>query len=104
MHVGDTILASAVEAGIDENWCLLGNQSTLNDFINGKYLPKIRDAPNGQYLLVHCNVGVTYTNKIYDLPGHSNTAWYNPKGVAKILSLGLVQKHHLVNYNSQYGN
>ena len=26
MHVGDTILASAAEAGIDENWCLLDNQ------------------------------------------------------------------------------
>ena len=37
MHVGDTILAAAAEAGIDENWCLLDNQSTCNAFINGKY-------------------------------------------------------------------
>ena len=36
MHVGDTILAAAAEAGIDENWCLLDNQSTCNAFINGK--------------------------------------------------------------------
>ena len=38
MYVGDTILAAAAEAGIDENWCLLDNQSTCNAFINGKYL------------------------------------------------------------------
>ena len=55
MHVGDTILAVAAEAGIDENWCLLNNQSTCNAFINGKYLSNIRDAPDGQYLRVHCN-------------------------------------------------
>ena len=36
MHVGNTILAAAAEAGIDENWCLLDNQSTCNKFINGK--------------------------------------------------------------------
>ena len=35
MHVGNTILAAAEEAGIDENWCLLDNQSTCNAFING---------------------------------------------------------------------
>ena len=29
MHVGDTILADAAEARIDENWCLLDNQSTV---------------------------------------------------------------------------
>ena len=38
MHVGNTILAAAVEAGIDENWCLLDNQLTCNTFINEKYL------------------------------------------------------------------
>ena len=25
MHVGNTILAAAEDAGIDENWCLLDN-------------------------------------------------------------------------------
>ena len=72
MHVGDTILAAAAEAGIDENWCLLDNQSTWNEFINIKYLSNIRDAPDGQYIRVHCNAGVTHTNKIVDLPGYSD--------------------------------
>ena len=65
---------------------------------------KIRDVPDGKYLRVHCNAGVTYTNNIGDLPGYSNYVWYKPKGIANTLLLRLVQKHHLVNYNSQYEN
>ena len=34
MHVGDTILYDAGEAGTDENWCLFDNQSTCNALIN----------------------------------------------------------------------
>ena len=104
MHVGDTILAAASEDGIDENWCLIDNQSTCNTFINGKYLSNIRDAPDGQYLRVHFNAGLTHTNKIGDLPGYSDPVWYNPKGVANILSLGLVQKNQPVTYNRRDGN
>ena len=72
MHVGDTILDDAAEARADESWCLLDNQSTWNAFINLKYLSNIRDAPVGKYLCVHCNAGVTHTNKIGDLPGYSD--------------------------------
>ena len=42
IHVGNTILAAAAEAGIDENWCLLDNQSKCNASINKKYLSNIR--------------------------------------------------------------
>ena len=64
MHVVDTILAVAAEAGIDENLCLLDNQSTCNVFINRKYISNIRDDPDGQYLRVHFNAGVTHTNLV----------------------------------------
>ena len=47
-------------------------------------------------LRVHCNTGVTHTNKIGDILGYSDPVWYNPKGIAKILSLVLVQKNHPV--------
>ena len=59
MCVGDTILSDAAEANIDENWCILDNQPTCNAFINVKYMSNIRDAPDGKYLCVHCNKGVT---------------------------------------------
>ena len=93
-------MAAEEESGIDENWCILVNQS--KSFINGKYLSYITDAPDGKYLCVHCQLGVTYTNNIGDLPVYSNPVWYKPKFISNILSLGLVQKHHLVTYSSQY--
>ena len=102
--MGDTILDGTAEDGINENWCLLDNQSTCITFINGKYLSNIRDAPYGQYLHVHCNSGVTHTNKIGDLPGYSYPVWYNPNVIANILSLALVQNNHLVTYNILYVN
>ena len=104
MHVGNTTLDAAAEAGIDKNWCLLDNHSTCNEFINKKYLSNIRDAPDGQYICVHYNAGVTHTNRIGDPPGYYDPVWYNPKGILNILSLGLVQKNHPVTYNSRYGN
>ena len=85
MRVGNIILASASESVIDDNWCLLNNQSTYNNFINIKYLSNIRDAPDGQYVSVHCNEVVTYTNKIGDIIGYSNYVWYNTKGVSNTL-------------------
>ena len=69
MCVLDTIIAAVEEYGIDENWCLLVNQSTCKAYINGKYLLNIIYAPDGIYLCVHCRLGVTYTNNIGDLPG-----------------------------------
>ena len=92
MHVGNTILAAAAEAGIDENWCLLDNQLTCNTFINRKYLSNIRDAPDGKYIRVHFNAGVTHTNRIGNPQGYYDPVWYNPKVIANILSLGLVHK------------
>ena len=104
MHVGDTILAAKVESGIDEILCLFDNQSTCNAFINGKYIWYTRNSPYGQYLYVHCNEGLTYNNKIGDIPRYSNNVWYNPKGIANIMPLIILQKHHLVTYNSKYDN
>ena len=80
VHVGDTILAAAAEARIDENWCLLDNKLTCNTLINGKYLSNIRDAPDGKCLRVHCNSGVTHINKIGDLLGYSDPVWYKLQG------------------------
>ena len=104
LRVGYTTLDASEESGIDENWCLLDNQSTFKAFIKDEYLPKIRDAPDGQYLHAHCNSGVPHTYNIGDLPRHSNPILYNPKGIDNILSIGLIQKHYLVTYSSQYRN
>ena len=101
IHVVDTILDAVAEASINENWCLLDNQSTCNSFINVKYLSNIRYDLDGQYLRVHCKLGVTHTNKIGYLPVYSDPVWYNSKGISNILFLCLVQNNKLVTYNSQ---
>ena len=49
--------------------CLLKNQSTCNAFNNWIYLSNIIDDTDEQYLRVHYNAGVTYTNNIGKLPG-----------------------------------
>ena len=69
MQMVDNVLSAASESDIEENWHLLYNQLTCNDFINRKYLWSIRDDTDGQYMCVPCNAGVTYTNKIGELPG-----------------------------------
>ena len=104
MCVGYTTLDVLSEASFDESWCLIDNQSTCNDFINSKYLSNIVDDSYGECFMCHYNAGITFTKNIGDLPRYSNTIWYNLKGRPKILSLRLVQKHHLVTYNSQYWN
>ena len=104
MHVGGTILAAGSEAVIDENWCLLDNQSRLNTFINRKYLSNIRDDTEEKFLRDHFNPVLIYTNMIGDLTGYSNTVWYNTKGIANILSLVSVHNHHRMTDNSQHGN
>ena len=70
MCVGDTILATEAEDGIDENCFCINNKSIWNDFTNGKYMSKISDAPDGQYLNVPWNAGVTYTNNIGEITGY----------------------------------
>ena len=67
-------------------------------------MSNIRDAQDGQYIHFHFNSGVTHTNKIVNIIGYSNRIWYKPKGIANILSLRLMHKHHIFTYNSQYGN
>ena len=70
MCVGYTILSASAESVILKHCCLHDNQSTRNDFINGKYISNIIDSPGEKYLCIHCNTGLTHTNNIGDLPGY----------------------------------
>ena len=75
MCVVDTIMSAVAESLIDENWCLLVNQSTYKAYIYVKYISNIIYSPGGKYLCVHFHPGVTHTNNIGDLPGYSNPVW-----------------------------
>jgi hypothetical protein len=49
-------------------------------------------------MVIRCNAGVTKTRMMGDLPGYDGPVWYNPDGIANILSLSDVEKYHHVSY------
>lgn len=85
-----------------KTWVLLDNQSTLDVFSNGDLLENIREGLGS--MTIHCNAGSTRTTMIGDLPGYG-TVWYNPDGVANILSVSrVIDRGYQVRYDSQVEN
>jgi hypothetical protein len=71
-------------------WILLDNQLTVNIFRNDELLENI--CRGDTFMDIHCNAGVTSTNLVGgDLPGYGEV-WYNPNGIANILSLSRVKE------------
>eukprot|EP00957_Ditylum_brightwellii_P195110 14866395-Ditylum_brightwellii.AAC.1 len=86
---------------INKNWVLLDSQSTVKVLSNAKLLTNIRRA--GKNLEIYSNGGSSTTDLIGKLAGFK-AVWYQPDGIANILSLASVQEEHYVTYNSQHGN
>ena len=80
------------------NWILLDNQSTINVFSNRKLLKNVKTT--SRTMTIMCNAGVTHTNMIGEMEGYPGEVWYNPNGIANILSLSDVEKHYRVTYDS----
>ena len=73
----------------------LDNCSSYHQFINNEHLADIES--HKQMLRGHCNAGITKTNKKGKF-GELDV-WYNPIGIANILSLPLLEKK---GYHMQY--
>jgi hypothetical protein len=84
---------------VQTSWILLDNQSTVNLFLNKELLTNIRTMD--RVMKIRCNAGVMRTSMIGDLPGYDGEVWYNPTGIANILSLSDVEKYHQVTYDSR---
>ena len=81
---------------LSKDWVLLSNKSNLDQFVNPKYLTNIHTVK--QPIMVYCNAGLTTSNQKGMFGNFS--VWYNPQGIANILSLKTVTNHYLVTYNS----
>jgi hypothetical protein len=83
---------------VSKDYILLHNQSTHDTFYNPELLcNSIKKA--GGSVIVQANGGQIKYDHTGVLPGYG-TVWYNPDGIANILSLGRVEdKGHLVEYS-----
>ena len=98
---GTGITLKNSESNIPSNWILLDNQSTIDIFHNKAFLKNIR--PAARDIIVHTNAGTTRTKLVGDLPGYG-VVYYEPKGIANILSLARVKDRFQVTFDSSSGN
>ena len=89
------------QESILHTWVLLDNQSTVDVFWNKELLKDIHEADTT--LDIHCNAGVSSTNKMGTLLGYGRV-WYHPSSIANILSLSQVWEHYQVTFNSEVEN
>ena len=101
--MGNEIVMRIEDGGkLPKDWILLDNQSKVDVFCNKKLLTNIRE--HSKTLDIHCNAGVTSTNLIGKLRGYG-TVWYNPTGIANILSLAKATDHgYHVTFDRTEGN
>ena len=81
------------------NVLLIDSCSSVNLICNSDLLHDIVTVD--WHMQVRCNVGVCTTNQQEGRLGNfPKPVWYNPKGVANILSLNLVKKYYRLTYDS----
>jgi uncharacterized membrane protein YgcG len=80
------------------NALLLDSCSTVNLIASKHMLRDIHMVPTTMH--IRCNAGITTTNLKGWLGDFPEPVWYNPNGVANILSLFIVKRYYHVRYDS----
>ena len=93
--------SSSTWSPIPEDWVILDNQSTVNVFQNKKYLKNILQIDS--YVVIKCNAGSRTTNWVGDFSGYPDPVWYDPGGIANIISLNRAEEYFKINYSSKNG-
>ena len=81
-------------------WIFLDCQSTVDLITNPRMLLNIRKVWREDAIRVHCNSGFKVMDRIGDLPGYG-TVWYEPIGIANILSMSRATNKFRVISNSE---
>ena len=84
-------------------WLLFDSQSTVDLISNPKMLLNIRKVRAKDAIHVHCNSRVNIADRVGDLPGYG-TVWYEPMGIANILSMLRATNKFRVVFDSEGGN
>ena len=84
-------------------WLVGDSGAGCSVIANAELLTNITKAPNNKYMTIHCNSGVTTIDQMGTLKG-SGRVWYNPNGIASIISLNELSKKHRVAMDSSIDN
>jgi hypothetical protein len=87
---------------ISHLWVLIDSCSSVNMFANAELLHDIKTTNNP--INVHCNAGTVSVSKTGLLGDYPEWVWFNPKGIANILSLDNVSKHYRVTMDTNVSN
>ena len=84
-------------------WLLLDSQSTVDLIANPRILLNVRKVRSKDAICGHCNSGVKVLDRVGNLPVYG-TVWYEPTGIANILSMSRATKTFWVIIDSEGGN
>ena len=84
-------------------WLLLDRKLMVDVIANPRMLLNIRKVRSEDAICVHCNSGAKVVDRVGYLPGYG-TVWYEPTGIANILSMSRATKKFRVIFDSEGGN
>ena len=87
-YICGMIFNQNIDTHLNSFWILLDSESTNNTLCNHLLLAGSRNITNGEYLRTYSNGG--YMDSTHKGCFRSIDVWYNPRGLANILSLALV--------------
>ena len=86
----------------DQCWLLLDSCSTVNLISDKDLLTNIHPVPHS--LHVRCNAGSVVINHPGYLGSYPEPVWFNPEGIANLMSLHNVQRYNQVTLNTTEDN
>ena len=90
-HVESGSILATFNRAIPNTWLLLDSCSTTNLICNKDWLHDIHE--NGTSITIHCNAGAVRLTKQGYFGSYPEPVWFNPHGIANIMSLDNVAKY-----------